>query len=45
MKDALSPDDDIRFAIAVSLEIEAEARFDVLQEIREAIAVRLRGGR
>ena len=45
MKDALSPDDDVRFAIVVSLEIEAEARFDVLQEIREAIAVRLRDGR
>lgn len=41
---ALSPDDDIRFAIAVSLEVEAEVEFDVREEVRQAIQVKLQGG-
>jgi hypothetical protein len=38
----LSPDADIRFAIAVTLVIEAQVQFDIHQEIREAILVRQR---
>ncbi len=38
----LDPDLDLRFAIAVSLEIETPVRYDVYQEVRAQIAVRLR---
>ena len=41
---SLSPDDTIRFAIAVSLEVEAETQFDVFNEIKDAVTVRLQGG-
>ena len=40
----LSPDDDIRFAIAVSLEIESEVQYDVYQEISERLRVRATTG-
>lgn len=36
-----SPDEDIEFAIAVTLEIEAEVEFDIHQEIRDRVRVRL----
>ena len=38
----LSPDDEIRFAIVVTLEVAATARYDVHQEIRDALRVRVR---
>ncbi|WP_291201575.1 S8 family peptidase [Hyphomonas sp.] len=38
----LSPDEDIRFAIAVSFEVEGNVRFDVYNEIRDKIRVRTR---
>ena len=41
---ALSPDDTIRFAIAVSLEVEVETQFNVFDEIKDAVTVRLQGG-
>lgn len=37
----LSPDDDIRFAIAASFEVEGDVRFDVYEEIKEAIRLRV----
>ncbi|NHK27155.1 S8 family peptidase [Parvularcula flava] len=37
----LSPDDDIRFAIAASFEVEGDIRFDVYEEIKEAIRLRV----
>ena len=37
----LDPNDDIRFAIAVTLEIEAEAEFDIHAEIEDAIRLRV----
>jgi hypothetical protein len=40
----LSPDDDIAFAIAVTLEIEADVQYDILEEIEQEIRVRLRRG-
>lgn len=40
----LSPDDDIAFAIAVTLEIEADVQYDILDEIEQQIRVRLRRG-
>jgi hypothetical protein len=40
----LSPDDDIAFAIAVTLEIEADVQYDILDEIEQAIRVPLRRG-
>ena len=40
----LSPDDDISFAIAVTLEIEAEVQYDIFEEIEQTIRVRLRQG-
>lgn len=39
----LSPDDDIRFALAVTLELEDEVRYDVYQEITDKLRVRVRG--
>jgi len=38
----LSPDDDIAFAIAVTLQIEADVQYDVLEEIEQRIRLRLR---
>ena len=38
----LNPDDDIRFAIAVTLEVAETARYDVHQEVRDALRVRVR---
>jgi len=38
----LSPDVDIRFAIVVTLVVEASVQFDIYQEVREAILVRQR---
>ena len=40
----LSQDEDIRFAIAITLEVETEVQFDIHQEIREMITLKLRGG-
>lgn len=40
----LSPDDDIAFAMAVTLEIEADVQYDILDEIEQEIRVRLRRG-
>ena len=37
----LNPDDDIRFALAVTLELEAETRFDIHEEIEHELRVRL----
>ena len=37
----LSPDEDIMFAIAVTLQVEAEVQFDIHQEIEQALRVRL----
>ncbi|MCX8955136.1 hypothetical protein OU790_17045, partial [Ruegeria sp. NA] len=37
----LDPNDDIRFAIAVTLEVEAEAEFDIHAEIEDAIRLRV----
>ena len=39
----LSPDEDIPFAVAVTLELPVTARYDVLDEIRELVRTRLRG--
>jgi len=41
----LDPDFDIRFAIAVTLEIETPVEYDVYNEVRAEIALRLRGRR
>ncbi|MCV6602953.1 MAG: hypothetical protein OIF54_15570, partial [Cohaesibacter sp.] len=38
---ALSLDEDIEFAIAVTLEIESEVQFDIHEEIEEEIKIRL----
>ena len=40
----LSPDDEIAFAIAVTLEIEADVEYDIHEEIEQAIRLRVRGG-
>ncbi len=40
----LSPDDDIAFAIAVTLEIEAEVQYDIHEEIEQKIRLSLRRG-
>jgi hypothetical protein len=37
----LSQDEDIMFAIAVTLQIEAEVQFDIHQELEQALRVRL----
>ena len=37
----LSPDDDIRFAVAVTLELEVETQFDIRAEIEDELRVRL----
>jgi hypothetical protein len=39
----LSPDDDIRFALAVTLELEAAVHFDIHQEISDRLKVQVRG--
>jgi hypothetical protein len=41
----LSPDDEIRFAIAVTLELEAEAQFDIQVELQDELRIRARAGR
>ena len=38
----LNPDDDIRFAIVVTLEVAGSVRYDVHQEVRDALRVRVR---
>ena len=38
----LSPDDDIRFALAISMEIEAETAFDIHAELEAALRVGIR---
>ena len=38
----LTPDEEISFAIVVTLEVEATLQSDILEEIRSQIAVRLR---
>ncbi len=38
----LNPDDDIRFAIVVTLEVAGTVRYDVHQEVRDALRVRVR---
>ena len=40
----LSPDDDIEFAIVVTLLIETDVQYDIHEEINNEIRVRLRGG-
>lgn len=40
----LSPDDDIRFAIAITMELEAETQFDIHAEIQNELRIRLQGG-
>lgn len=40
----LSPDEDIRFAIAVTLELATAADYDIHQEIRAKLEIPLRGG-
>ena len=39
----LSPDEDIRLAVAVTLELEAETQFDVRAEIEDELRIRLQG--
>lgn len=39
---ALNPDIDIRFALAVTLEVEAGVQFDIHQQLREKIRPRVR---
>ena len=41
----LDPDDDIRFAIAVTLEVEVGAEFDIHAEIEDAIRLRVQDAR
>lgn len=41
----LSPDEDIRFALAVTIELENEAEFDIQAEIQDQLHVQLRGAR
>ena len=38
----LSPDEDIAFAIAVTLEVEADVQYDIHQEVEHLIRVRIR---
>jgi hypothetical protein len=38
----LSPDDDIRFALVVTMEVETEAGFDIHQELKEELRVGVR---
>ena len=38
----LSPDEDIRFAIVVSLEVADTVQYDVHEEVRDALRVRVR---
>ncbi len=40
----LSPDDDIAFAIAVTLEIETNVQYDILTEVQQQVRLRLRPG-
>ncbi|MBU2937007.1 MULTISPECIES: S8 family serine peptidase [Pacificibacter] len=40
----LSPDEDIRFAIAISLELEAETLFNIHQEIQNRLSLRVLAG-
>ena len=41
----LNPDDEIKFAIAVSLELADTVQYDVHEEIRQQLLVRVRAGR
>lgn len=38
----LSPDDDIRFALAISMELEAETNYDIREELETALRVGVR---
>ena len=40
----LSPDEDIEFAIAVTLEVEAEVQYDIYEEIEQRLRLRLQRG-
>ena len=40
----LNPDDDIPFAISVTLEVEAEVQYDILDEVEQKIRLRLQQG-
>lgn len=39
----LSPDDDIHFAVAVTLELETETQFDIRAEMEDQLRIRLQG--
>lgn len=39
----LTPDDDIAFALAVTLQIESEVQYDIHNEVEQQVRVRLRG--
>ena len=39
----LNPDEEIRFAIAVTLEVADTVRYDVYQEVRDGLLVRVQG--
>ena len=41
----LDPDEDIQFAIAVTLQLDATVEYDVHEEIRDLLLIRLRGER
>ena len=40
----LSPDEDIPFAIAVTLEVEADVQYDIHQEVEQVVRIRIRSG-
>jgi hypothetical protein len=40
----LSPDDDVAFALAVTLQVEAEVQYDIHEEIEQQVRLRLHGG-
>ena len=40
----LNQDQEIRFAVVATLEIETEVQYDIYEEIEQAVRVRLRGG-
>ena len=42
-RDGLDPDLDISFAIAVTLELASTAEYDVYEEIRDQLLIRVRG--
>ncbi len=40
----LNPDDDIAFALAVTLQVEAEVQYDIFNEVEQKLRLRLRQG-